>query len=91
MHGRTRITKRSETRRLSYVDAFADEPWRPVDGSDMETLLTFEPVVHASNAAAPHALSHDQDRNRHTAFTEKTSATGSTLAFDQALNVNRSV
>lgn len=51
MHGRTRITKRSETRRLSYVDAFADEPWRPVDGSDMETLLTFEPVVHASNAA----------------------------------------
>lgn len=51
MHGRTRITKRSETRRLSYVDAFADEPWRPVGWQRHGDAATFEPVVHASNAA----------------------------------------
>jgi uncharacterized protein YndB with AHSA1/START domain len=34
-----------EPRLLAYVDTFTDESWHSVDGSDMHTRVTFEPVV----------------------------------------------
>ncbi|HEX3196485.1 MAG TPA: SRPBCC domain-containing protein [Propionibacteriaceae bacterium] len=33
-----------EPARLAYVDTFADELWQSVAGSEMDTLVTFEPV-----------------------------------------------
>jgi uncharacterized protein YndB with AHSA1/START domain len=34
-----------EPARLAYVDTFADESWQSVAGSEMDTLVTFEPLL----------------------------------------------
>jgi len=33
-----------ESARLAYVDTFADDLWQSVAGSEMDTVVTFEPV-----------------------------------------------